>query len=44
MINIAVAMSGGIDSSAALLMLAEKGYNVIGITMKIIPNEKAIMI
>ena len=29
-----VAMSGGVDSSVAAVMLAEQGYEVIGITMK----------
>jgi tRNA-uridine 2-sulfurtransferase len=32
--RILVAMSGGIDSSVAALMLHEEGYEVIGITMK----------
>ena len=32
--KILVAMSGGIDSSVAALMLHEQGYEVIGITMK----------
>ncbi len=32
--KIAVGLSGGIDSSAALLRLHEKGHDVIGITMK----------
>lgn len=32
--RILVAMSGGIDSSVAALMLHEQGYEVIGITMK----------
>jgi tRNA-specific 2-thiouridylase len=32
--KILVAMSGGIDSSIAALMLHEEGYEVIGITMK----------
>lgn len=32
--RVLVAMSGGIDSSVAALMLHEQGYEVIGITMK----------
>src|ERR1039457_863400 len=32
--RILVAMSGGIDSSVAAIMLHEEGYEVIGITMK----------
>ena len=32
--RILVAMSGGVDSSVAALMLHEEGYEVIGVTMK----------
>lgn len=32
--KVLVAMSGGVDSSTAAAMLCEKGYEVIGITMK----------
>ena len=32
--KILVAMSGGIDSSMAAMMLHEEGYEVIGMTMK----------
>ncbi|MBC7383125.1 MAG: tRNA 2-thiouridine(34) synthase MnmA [Bacteroidia bacterium] len=32
--RILVAMSGGIDSTVAAVMLAEEGYEVIGVTMK----------
>ena len=33
-------MSGGVDSSAAAYLLKESGYEVVGITMKLIDNEK----
>ena len=32
--KVLVAMSGGIDSSVAAMMLHEEGYEVVGITMK----------
>ncbi len=32
--KVLVAMSGGVDSSVAAVMLAEQGYEVVGITMK----------
>ena len=32
--RVLVAMSGGIDSSVAAVMLHEQGYEVIGMTMK----------
>ena len=32
--KVLVAMSGGVDSSTAAVMLAESGYEVVGITMK----------
>ena len=32
--KVLVAMSGGVDSSVAAMMLHEEGYEVIGITMK----------
>lgn len=32
--RVLVAMSGGVDSSTAAVMLAEEGYEVVGITMK----------
>ena len=33
--TVAVAMSGGVDSSYALLKLKEEGYNVFGVTLKL---------
>jgi tRNA-specific 2-thiouridylase len=33
--KVLVAMSGGVDSSAAALLMQEKGYDCIGITMKL---------
>src|SRR3569833_4562916 len=33
--TIAVAMSGGVDSSAVAAMTAERGYNVTGLTMQL---------
>ena len=36
---VAVAMSGGIDSSFALLKLKEEGYKVFGVTLKLFSNE-----
>lgn len=38
--NVVVAMSGGVDSSVAAVMLKEQGYNVIGMTMKLWNYEK----
>ncbi len=36
MTRIAVAMSGGVDSSVAALLLTQEGHQVIGVTMKLI--------
>ena len=30
-----VAMSGGVDSSVALLKILEEGYDAVGVTMKL---------
>ncbi len=38
--KVAVAMSGGVDSSVCALLLKKKGFDVFGITMKTIPGSK----
>lgn len=34
-----IAMSGGVDSSVAAFIMKEKGYHIIGVTMKLYDNE-----
>jgi len=41
MTRIAVAMSGGVDSSVAALLLTQEGHQVIGVTMKLIEGACA---
>lgn len=39
--RVAIAMSGGVDSSAAAFLLKEAGHDLIGITMKLFDNGDA---
>ena len=38
--RVVVAMSGGVDSSVAAAVLKGKGFNVIGLTMKLFDYKK----
>ena len=37
--KIAVAMSGGVDSSVAAALLLDKGYDIVGVTIKMWSND-----
>ncbi len=37
--KIAIAMSGGVDSSVAAALLKEQGHEVIGVTMRLMPDD-----
>ncbi|MBT6116586.1 MAG: tRNA 2-thiouridine(34) synthase MnmA, partial [Rhodospirillaceae bacterium] len=40
--RVVVAMSGGVDSSAAAALLAEQGYDVVGITLQLYDHGAAV--
>ena len=38
--RVLVAMSGGVDSSAAVCLLKEQGYACVGVTMKLLGRSE----
>ena len=38
--RVAVAMSGGVDSSVAAALMVEQGYEVIGLTLQLYNNNE----
>src|SRR5205814_1086106 len=38
-VRVVLGMSGGVDSSAAAALLQEQGYDVVGITLKLWPQD-----
>ena len=39
--RVVVAMSGGVDSSMAAALLSEQGFEVVGITLRLLPSRRA---